>query len=55
VGSEIEYGENGYADCDLKKRKVVWHVKDFKGGQSRTLEVVLSYDQDVIIDDFQFK
>lgn len=47
--------ENGYADCDLKKRKVVWTVNNFKGGQSRTLEVCLSYDKDTVIDELQFK
>ena len=55
TGTEIEYGENGYADCDLKKRKVVWNVKNFKGGSSRNLDVVLSYDPEVVIDELQFK
>jgi hypothetical protein len=40
----IQYGENGYANCDIKKRKVEWTCNDVKGGQSRTLEVVLSFD-----------
>lgn len=42
--AEKEKLENGYADCDLKKRKVVWTVNNFKGKQTRTLEVCLSYD-----------
>jgi len=54
-GSEVDYGENGYADCDIKKRKVTWTVKDFKGGSSRNLDIVLTYDAETIIDDFQFK
>jgi hypothetical protein len=27
--------ENGTADCDMKKRKVVWEIKNLKGGQSK--------------------
>ena len=25
-------GENGTADCDMKKRKVIWTVNNLKGG-----------------------
>ena len=39
----------------MKKRKVVWTINNFKGGQSKTLEVILSYEKDVIIDEIQFK
>jgi len=52
---EIKYGENGYADCDIKKRKVEWTCKDVKGGQSRTLELVLSFDKETEIDEHQIK
>ena len=45
-------GENGTADCDFKKRKVVWTINNFKGGQNKTLEVCLTYDKDVLIDEF---
>lgn len=51
----IQESENGFADCDLKKRKVVWTVNNFTGGTSKTLEVCLSYDKDVVIDEFQVK
>jgi Adaptor complexes medium subunit family len=33
----------------------VWTVNNFKGKQTRTLEVCLSYDHDVVIDEVQFK
>ena len=39
----------------MNKRKVTWLVNNFKGGQSKVLEVSLSYDKDVLIDEFQFK
>jgi hypothetical protein len=39
----------------MKKRKIVWTLKDFKGGQNKTLEISLSYDKDVLIDELQFK
>ena len=42
---------NGQADCDMKKRKVVWSLQNVKGGQNKTLEITLSYDKDVIIDE----
>lgn len=48
----LQESENGFADCDLKKRKVVWTVNNFIGGTSKTLEVCLSYDKDVVIDEF---
>lgn len=51
AASSAASSENGFADCDLKKRKVVWTVNNFKGGQNRTLEVCLSYDKDTIIDE----
>jgi hypothetical protein len=34
---------------------VVWTVNNFKGRQTRTLEVCLTYDPDVVIDELQFK
>ena len=43
---------NGTADYDQNKRKVVWEIKDFKGGQSKTLKCSLTYEKDVIIDEF---
>jgi hypothetical protein len=39
----------------MKKRKVTWTLTNFKGGENKTLEVSLSYEKDVIIDEFQFK
>lgn len=39
----------------MKKRKITWTINNFKGGQSKTLEVSLSYDKDVLIDELQFK
>ncbi len=47
--------DNGVADCDLKKRKIVWSINNFKGGQTRVLEVCLTYEKDVMIDELQFK
>jgi hypothetical protein len=43
--------DNGSADCDMNKRKIVWTINNFKGGQNKTLEVCLSYDKDVLIDE----
>jgi hypothetical protein len=39
----------------MKKRKITWTINNFKGGQSKTLEVSLSYDKDVLIDELSFK
>ena len=39
----------------MKKRKITWIVNNFKGGQSKTLEVNLTYEKDVLIDELQFK
>lgn len=47
--------ENGTADCDMKKRKIVWTINNFKGGQTKQLEVCLTYEKDVLIDELQFK
>jgi hypothetical protein len=35
----------------MKKRKITWVINNFKGGQSKTLEVNLSYEKDVLIDE----
>jgi|LauGreDrversion4_2_1035121.scaffolds.fasta_scaffold60045_1 hypothetical protein len=42
-GSQNKEAENGVADCDLKKRKVVWTVNNFKGTQNKVLELCLSF------------
>eukprot|EP00347_Sterkiella_histriomuscorum_P011909 403370632 len=55
TSSSTVMNDNGKADCDMKKRKVVWTITNLKGGQSKTLEVCLSYDKDVLIDELQFK
>lgn len=47
--------ENGTADCDMKKRKVVWSLTNVKGGMNKQLDVCLSYEKDVLIDELQFK
>ena len=47
--------ENGNADCDMKKRKVVWQLMNVKGGMNKQLDVCLSYEKDVLIDELQFK
>jgi len=54
-GYAVPQVDNGKADFDTKKRKVVWEVKDFKGGQQKYLEVSLSYSKDVLLDELQFK
>lgn len=43
--------ENGQADVDMNKRKVEWTIKNFKGGTNKVLEMSLSYDKDVLIDE----
>jgi hypothetical protein len=43
--------DNGTADVDMHKRKVEWTLKNFKGGTNRVLEMSLSYEKDVLIDE----
>jgi hypothetical protein len=44
--------KNGIADYDQNKRKVVWEVKDVKGGKTKNLDFVLTYEKDTMLDDF---
>jgi hypothetical protein len=50
-GKSVPVGENGTADCDMKKRKITWVITNFKGGMQKNLDVSLSYDKDVLIDE----
>lgn len=50
-----EKNKNGHADYDENKRKVTWEVKDVKGGKTKALDFVLTYEKDTMLDDFQFK
>jgi len=49
--SSLSGQENGIADCDMKKRKITWTLNNFKGGQTKQLEVCLTYEKDVLIDE----
>src|ERR1700744_4649436 len=49
--SPVKDTTNGTADVDMNKRKVEWTLKNFKGGTNKILEMSLSYDKDVLIDE----
>lgn len=39
------------ADFDQSKRRVDWHVRNFRGGQTRELQLSLTYKAGVLIDE----
>jgi hypothetical protein len=43
------------ADFNLAKRRIEWVIKNFRGGQNRTLELSLTYKKGINIDEVQFK
>lgn len=47
--------DNDRADYDLSKRRIEWHVLNFRGGQSRTLDLSLTYKKGTLLDEVQFK
>lgn len=42
-------------DYNIAKRKVTWSIKNFRGGQTRQLEMSLTYDQKAQINEVAFK
>lgn len=47
--------DNDTADFNTSKRRIEWNVKNFRGGQNRTLEISLTYKKGIVIDEVQFK
>jgi hypothetical protein len=47
--------ENGVAEFNLSKRKIIWKLKNVKGQQTKTLELSLTYLPGHVIDELQFK
>ena len=47
--------ENGCAEFNAGKRKIIWQLKNVKGQMTKTLDVSLTYVKDVPIDELQFK
>jgi hypothetical protein len=47
--------DNDTADYNTSKRHIDWHVKNFRGGQNRVLDVSLTYKKGTIINEVQFK
>ena len=47
--------ENGIAEFYQGKRKIIWRLKNVKGQMTKTLDVSLTYNPGVIIDEIQFK
>lgn len=43
--------DNDVADFNTSKRRIEWIVKNFRGGQNRTLEISLTYKKGVVIDE----
>lgn len=39
----------------MAKRRIEWDIKNFKGGQNRTLDLSLTFKKGVVIDEVQFK
>jgi hypothetical protein len=47
--------ENDIADYNSSKHKVEWKVKNFRGQQTRQLELSLTYKKGTQINEVQFK
>ena len=47
--------ENGIPEYNSGKRKIIWRLKNVKGQQTKTLDLSLTYEPGVVIDDLQFK
>ncbi len=47
--------ENGIAEYNAGKRKIIWKLKNVKGQMTKTLDVSLTYGAGVVIDELQFK
>lgn len=47
--------ENGIAEFNAGKRKIIWKLKNVKGQMTKTLDVSLTYNAGERIDELQFK
>tara|TARA_B110000305_G_C18904253_1_gene387789 strand:- start:9 stop:284 length:276 start_codon:yes stop_codon:yes gene_type:complete len=47
--------ENGLAEFNAGKRKIIWKLKNVKGQMTKCLDVSLTYIEGVVIDELQFK
>jgi hypothetical protein len=47
--------ENGFAEFNAGNRKIVWKLKNVKGQQTKQLDVSLTYNEGVELDELQFK
>lgn len=43
--------ENGLAEYNAGKRKIIWRLKNVKGQMTKSLDVSLTYESGVIIDE----
>lgn len=43
--------ENGIAEFNAGKRKIIWKLKNVKGQMTKTLDVSLTYNPGVVIDE----
>lgn len=47
--------ENGIAEFNTCKRKIIWHLKNVKGQQTKNLDIALSYEPGIILNELHFK
>jgi len=46
-----QQSENGVAEFNTGKRKIIWRLKNVKGQQTKTLDVSLTYNPGILIDE----
>ena len=47
--------ENGVAEFNVGKRKIIWKLKNVKGQMTKTLDLSLTYSYGSIVNELQYK